>query len=200
MSDESELEKILAELAGETGKAVFGRFRSGGVPDKFKALFSAKKKRDAERICDGIVITKRELAQLIINVDTIGFAHTPHHVEVTPPGLDVTDEEIEAFKANGIGSLKTKAAQSFSKKMDLKIEKRKFIHGHLIENETDWHLFRFSNTDTMEAMFGKNPHWVGGAHLHYISHLWGCDRELTWSTFVIPPYKIKGHHIRYDTK
>lgn len=191
------MENWIEEWARETAQSTFERLRNRGIPAHLVELFKQTQKKDAVRLAKNMTITGTELSSLILNCDSIGFLHSPFHLDIIPEHLYPTEAEEKAFKENGVGAFKTQEAKKFVRKLSAMLDQRKMVHGHLFENQHEWHLLYFTPDDAMATQRGKVPHWVGGNHIHYTSHLWGLDREVIWSSLQNPPYIIKNEHIKY---
>lgn len=197
MSDEEN--DALELLAREMAEKVFKQIAEKGIPQSIAKLLSAGRKKDAVRICGSIEILQSELTAFILNAQTIGFVHDRVHLEIQPAHLKHTEEELEAFKSNGVGVFKTDAAKRFAQKAMRMFEERKMINGHIFVKGVEWHLFFFSIDDVASQAMRKS-HWKEGDHIHYVSHLWNLKIEKVWSDLQNPPYSINSEHIRYKNK
>ena len=193
-----QIEAMIQEAATQKAADVVQRITDRGVSEVFKQLFALPKKKEVERYCKELRIDGSEFAAFIHNCGQIGFHHEKHHAETVPEELHTTDAELKAFLDNGVGVFKTKEAKKFVRKTTASFDRRKHISGHLVIKGTEWHLFWFTFEDVFAGSRGRENHWAGGDHIHYTSHLFGIDREKTWSMLTTPPYSIKGIHIAYD--
>jgi hypothetical protein len=60
----------------------------------------------------------------------------------------------------------------------------------------EWHLFYFDYND---ALIPKTMnHYAGGPHIHYLSHLWGVDKDKAWKMLDNRQATINSTHIKYS--
>jgi len=136
------------------------KLSSLGVPEKLKTLLEIRSKSDVTKYCRTLEFSEFELFLLIHNCRQINFSHQSKFPEHIPDDLVITDNDHKNLKKGKVRSLR---------KLHSLLKFRKRSHVHLFEHEAEWHLFyyTYSEVDT-----GRESHWKGGTHLHYISHLW----------------------------
>ena len=132
-------------------------------------IFNIAKKSDLVVHCRTAVITKTDLANLIIacQAKAIPIGHIPFFKHHHPEHLNPTDKDFAAITANPPGKL-TKDAKKFTNKIGQMFGERRLFNGHLfmpLEWPGHWHFFYFDQRDTDEY----NNHWEHGSHLHLIN-------------------------------
>lgn len=192
-----EVLEVVEQFAIQTDRAIRSEIAARGVPAIFRELFAARKKKVAKRFAADIVINLKDFSDLSYNVSQIGFRHRRHHEQYVPKELRTTEEERIAFFSNGLGSLKSKSAAGFFRKTLAIFSQRKNVNAHLFEKENEWHIFWFTFDDVFAGAKGVAPHWTGGDHIHYTSHLWGHNKDEVWQQLVSGRYSISGIHIKY---
>ena len=149
--------------------------------DSLLAIFTIDTLRDLKKHCRAATISESELANFIMWCQSAGapFLHSAHHRHFVPEHLNLSDSDLAALAANGVGKLKP-AAQKAANKVTATFDERRLLSGHLFWNAETWHFFYFDNHDRDEY---KN-HWVGGPHIHLINHLWPNQSAKTvWEQF-----------------
>jgi predicted acetyltransferase len=175
------------------------KWEAKGVPNQFVQLFSAQKKKDAERIVNQMTIRQQDFTHLLFNCGQIGFERVSKHPQHYPKHLLTTDDEQEAFHKNGVGLLQGLAKKFVNKVMN-SVNERRCVSAHMLSTGSEWHCFYFSYEDAFGVEKDGNNHWKEGNHVHYISHLWGLDKAHVWSELDKRQSKIKSAHIRYESE
>lgn len=184
-------------IALEHVTAIKEAIRIEGVPTNLQQLFNATNKKEASKIAKVIKITKRDLTNMIANCEQIGFKHSRKHMQFVPHDLQPSLTQREAFQQNGIGTLKTKEAQTFVRKIYETFKKRRYVSAHLFEKGDEWHLLYFDLREITEPI-GIN-HYVYGPHIHYISHLMGhnTNKAKIWQAIENGENVRGSEHIKY---
>jgi len=149
--------------------------------DNLLAIFTINKLRDLKKHCRAATISEGELANFIMWCRSSGapFLHTAQHRHFTPEHLTLSDADLAALAANGVGKFKPDA-QKAANKVNATFDERRLLSGHLFWNAQTWHFFYFDNHDRNIY----KPHWVGGPHIHLINHLWpNRSAENVWEQF-----------------
>lgn len=136
-------------------------------------VFNFRSKREVVRHCKTLVVSRTDFVALVLGAQRGAlspYKYANHFAETTPKHLLPKKEEHDAIAANGVGPLRTKQAQKFTRKIfQLFVEKRSLAaHLFYTDDAEYWHLFYFDSGDTSEH---KN-HWKHGSHIHYVSDLW----------------------------
>lgn len=135
------------------------------VNENYIRLIQAEKKRDQEKLLEGLSITTNEMMNLFcIAYKDYGFLYSFYTFEVLPKGYEnrklPTVANYSNGKVNKLGDMDLTDGE-----IKQLIENRKVICAHFIEKENIWHCFLF----TYRSMKGQEK-WKGGqAHLHYAS-------------------------------
>jgi hypothetical protein len=139
------------------------------------------------------------LASLILAAmgGALPWGHRVHHREFLPEHLDLSDDDVGAFAANGVGLLKPRAKKTANKIAAI-FEERRLLSGHIFftPDHSQWHLFYFDQHNFAE----RNNHWEVGSHIHLINHLWpGRSAQEIWDQFRTGNPQMRGAlHIRFD--
>ena len=163
-------------------------------------LFNIADKSTVKKSCRNLIVTQKDLFHLIL-VGQAGklesYQYASHFVEIVPPHLQPTDEDLEVIASNGVGLMSLDAQKTF-RKIDQLFKDRRVFAAHLFFTPLHdyWHLIYFDQRDTES----KGNHWkVGSTHIHYsresfcqisMSEMWQdiCDN---------PPKPPSSLHIRY---
>ena len=148
--------------------------------DSLLAIFTISTLRGLKKHCRGAIISESELANFIMWCKSDGpFLHSAHHRQFVPEHLTLSDSDLAALAANGVGRFKP-AAQKVANKVQATFDERRLLSGHLFWSAQTWHFFYFDNHDRDRY---KN-HWVGSPHIHVINHLWpNQSAEAVWEQF-----------------
>jgi hypothetical protein len=132
------------------------------------ALFNVDKKVDARKACRSLVVTDKDLADLIL-AGMVGalepYAYVSHFTEYQPEHLTLRDQELGAIARNGVGPLGPKAQKALNKISQMFVDRRPFC-AHLFHapSHKRWHLIYFDQRDRSS----ENNHWkAGGPHVNY---------------------------------
>lgn len=161
-------------------------------------IFTIDKKSKLKHHCRSITILQRDLAGLIFACmgDDMPWSHRAHHREFVPEHLHLTDDDLGAFAANGVGKM-TPRAQKTANKISAIFDDRRLLSGHIFftPDQSQWHLFYFDQRDFSE----RKNHWQGGSHIHLINHLWPArTAQEVWNEFCNGNPEMKGAlHIRF---
>lgn len=186
------------EIAHKEAKQITDQNRSSGVPEIFQKLLRINKKKTAVTYAKSLTLSHKQLSLSITNIDQLGYTHQQFHKQYIPAELIPSDSELKAMNSQGIGPVLSPEASKFMTKTRQSFLKRKNVHGHLFIKEQEWHIIYFTFDDINAGAKGEKPHWVGGNHIHYVSHLWGVDRDATWSNLQQRSYSVSGAaHISY---
>jgi hypothetical protein len=162
-------------------------------------LLTINKKRDLQKHCRSITILKSDFSSLILAGMTgaLPWSHRVQHHEFIPDHLELTDEDLGAFAASGVGRMKPRA-QKTANKIAAIFDERRLLSGHLFFNadHSNWHLFYFDQRDFAD----RSNHWKhGGSHIHLINWLWpNRSASETWSQFCNGNQQMRGAlHIKF---
>jgi hypothetical protein len=101
------------------------------------AIFTINKLRDLKKHCRDSTVRQSDLANFIwwcrSSADA-PFLHASHHRHFVPEHLTLSDSDLEAFAANGVGRF-TPAAQKTANKIYATFEEWRMLSGHLFWNE-----------------------------------------------------------------
>jgi hypothetical protein len=163
-------------------------------------LFTFDKKRELEKYCRELVIHGPDFAAFILACEsrTLPFSHKIHYRDHVPEHLNLTDENLAALTANGVGPLQPDA-QKTVRKISQIFRDRRYLVGHIfyVPTSAEWHFFQFDQRDIRQE--GPN-HWKEGAHIHFLNWLWpNYDPQVLWSNFVSGRAKMNDSlHVRYS--
>lgn len=165
-------------------------------------LFEAETKKQAERVCDALVLTKHDLVSLVVlsrrEFEIFPYHHAFKYREKIPKDLALTDKNIAAITDAEVGVPSDGIRKAMKKLFQLpKNIERASAHLFYTSQHTVWHLFYF---DIRDRNFSE-PHWVGGPHIHYLSYL--CTNQPcqeVWSNFCEKGRSGvgRGIHIRFQ--
>jgi hypothetical protein len=166
--------------------------------DDLLTIFTIKKKSDLKKHCRSITIFQSDLANLIWTCMGDGpFLHQAYHRDFVPEHLVLTNDDLGAFVANGVGVMQPRAKKT-ANKISAMFDERRLLSGHMFlgPEQSQWHLFYFDQRDFTE----RNNHWEGGSHIHLINNLWpGRTAEQTWQEFRTGNPQMRGAlHIRFN--
>ena len=164
------------------------------------ALFNLSKKKEVEAHCRRLAIRSEEFADVLLAARVAGlgpYVYANHFVELAPPSLQPSNDELQALGGNGLGKLSGKALKAI-RKVDQMFKDRRLLAVHLFYARSlkYWHMFYFDQRDYS----AENNHWAHGPHLHYahdsftrepLTEVW---RKVQESEPVFP----KSVHVRYD--
>jgi hypothetical protein len=164
------------------------------------ALLAIEKKQELKQHCRSVTIMQRDFADLILTAKTgqLPWMHRAHHRNYTPEHLTLTEKDLSALAANGVGRFKP-AAQKPANKVFAMFDDRRLLSGHMFFNDdlSDWHFFYFDQRD-----FDRHKnHWHGGPHIHCINKLWpNRTAQSVWTEFCssASPQMRNALHIRYQ--
>lgn len=163
-------------------------------------LLNFRRKRDAERHCRTLVVTKGALTDLILGgrVGAVApYVYAVHFSETVGEHLQPTPEEIEAMSRVKVGRLEGKALK-FTRKIGQVFAERRLFAAHLFYTPAKryWHLFYFDQRDKQ----AERNHWKHGAHIHYTSDLFlSTALDDVWRRVVVGDTgSLRSVHVRYD--
>jgi|UPI0007899866 hypothetical protein len=165
-------------------------------------LFFAETKKQAEQVCDGLVLRQHDLRSLVElsrrEFDSFPYHHAFKYREDIPKDLTLTEKNIAAITQAEVGVPSEGIRKTMRKLFQLpKDIERASAHLFYTPGHTFWHLFYFDIRDRGLS----DPHWVGGAHIHYQSYLY-TDRSCqeVWSNFCKDGKRGvgSGTHIRFQ--
>jgi hypothetical protein len=139
-----------------------------GIAPPLVALLAAKSKADQARLADGLNLTQVQLFDLtMLSEQVLGLQHSIHHAEHTPQHLRPGRSGVwiqrspKAIPDGPSTASPVKLVQLF--------KERKQLLAHLFQRGEDWHAFV---CEFREAFRLEEAKWVGGTHMHFVSHLW----------------------------
>lgn len=166
--------------------------------DGLLRLITATDNSDVKKLSRELVISRKELVDLIMIVDTGLFGdylYSCFHKEHVPPSLMLSDEDWNSIGKSKVGVMEHDAARAF-RKITQTYKDRKLASAHLIYSRchTRWHLFTFDQRDLAK----RNNHAVIGPHIHYSRHTnVNVPLNELWKKLTEDLKKPKGVHIRY---
>lgn len=168
----------------------------GEVPAYLQELLAIEKKAALESFCRTIEITQHDLCMLIFNSEGIGYAHDIQHHEFRPSHLEPTDEEVASMQSHSTGEDRASLRRKFVRKISQIFKERRLFVAHTFFNSERWHAFYFDQRDRSAE---PGNHWKGGAHLHFVNHLWPeYDLGTFWRSTNEDNPKFRGSlHITY---
>lgn len=164
--------------------------------DSLLAIFTIDKLRDLKKHCRDSTVSQSDLADFIMwcrSSAEAPFLHSSYHRQFVPEHLTLSDSDLAALAANGVGRF-APAAQKTANKVFATFKERRMLSGHLFWNERAWHFFYFDNHDQAR----HRNHWAGGPHIHLLNHLWpNRSADSVWVEFCKGNPVMKGAlHIR----
>jgi hypothetical protein len=112
--------------AGELGRPVSNA-------DNLLAIFTIHKLRDLKKHCRDSTVNQSDLADFIMwcrSSANAPFLHAAHHRHFVPEHLTLSDSDLAALAAKGVGRF-TPAAQKTANKIYATFEERRMLSGHL---------------------------------------------------------------------
>lgn len=115
------------------------------------------------------VIQSDHFANLIMacKVELIPFGHIAIFQHHHPEHLALSDKDLKALSANGVGNFNA-PAQKAANKVFAMFSERRLFNGHMFWPKThpgEWHLFYFDQRDVDD----HRNHWKGGSHIHLLN-------------------------------
>jgi hypothetical protein len=97
------------------------------------AIFTINRLRDLKKHCHGSVISHPDLANFIMWCKSGGapFLHSAYHRQFVPEHLHLSDSDLAALAANGVGRFGP-AAQKTANKVYATFDERRMLSGHLL--------------------------------------------------------------------
>ena len=166
------------------------------VPEKIKALFAIKKKRELIKYIRVLKITGGDFNELIQGCNGIGYIHVPQFHEYIPSHLSIDTDELRKC----VDTEHPKEMRKIRRRISALFDERRIVAAHVFMNEQrQWHLFYFSHVDTDKS---KENHWRHGTHVHFVNYLWPrLDIDKIWEEFSKSRWKEipDSEHIRFAT-
>lgn len=162
------------------------------LPPKLVELLAARSKKIAVRIAEReLALSMKEFSDFILWADACGFSHARKHKEFVPDIAKQFDP-----KKFGDHDPETRILTKDGKKQFNVIKEvfktRKQFSAHWFEEGSEWHCFYFDQHDLTEG------HWMGGNHIHYVSHLWGLSADQVWANFDSRKNPTNHAHIKFS--
>lgn len=171
-----------------------------GVTKDLRELLGATRKRLALRLAKRMVISKRDLHDLIGNCGTLNLSHHSKHHEFVPEQRRLTAEDNNAI-FNLDGSRTPETLGKATGRVEQLFEEREHRSVHLFADSRErWHCFFLTFRDIAgEPATGKH-HWEHGSHLHYVSHLFDpkLTKQAIWDALDERRHALPEVHIRFD--
>lgn len=165
--------------------------RKAHLSDSLVKLLEAKSKKAALKVIDKeLVLEQDEFAKFIENAELFGYFHERKHKEFVPPDLRNVDHKVFGNADPKTGELTKEAKKAFNQVAQI-IKTRRQLSVHLFHFGFEWHCFYFDFSDLLKG------HWVGGDHIHYLSHHWGISSAQVWDGFDGKGASPGHAHIRY---
>jgi len=186
-----ELQEFIVKSAWQEVKSLTQTLRKFSLPPDLVKLFEIDSKKDVKRFAENdLVIKDSDFVKLILNAETFGFHHQRMHKEFIPEDLKTFDPR-EIAKVDPQTKQFTKEGKKAVTKITQIFKQRKQLSVHWFQFGFEWHCFFFDGGDLL------GNHWVGGDHIHYVSHLWGLSSEEVWNGFQERGYSPSKAHIKY---
>lgn len=186
----------IERIAQERDRDFYAEVRARGIAKPLRDLLSAKRKKHVERIASEIVINVADFIDLIHNCQMLGLSHHPKFLSFEPEQRALTDDEREALFSPSDDESQL-AAKARSKVQQFFVE-REHRAIHMFANASDeWHCF-FSSFD--DTLLGDDNHWTGGAHLHFVNHVFdprNLTKKKVWKALDEKRQKLPKVHIRF---
>lgn len=167
--------------------------------EAFLKLFTFTKKSELEKYCREVVIYSDDFVNFILacELERMPLVHQIHYGDHVPEHLNLTDQNMAALAANGVGLL-TPDAQKAVTKLSQMFKERKYLVGHIFYSPdlTEWHFFQFDQRDLEDE---RPNHWKEGAHIHFLNWLWpSYDAKTLWANFTSGKAKMNDSlHVKY---
>jgi hypothetical protein len=135
-------------------------------------IMQCKTKHDLEKYCRKLILRQIDFSLALLGAHAGAFEpyeYAKCFREWVPDHLNLTDDNLGAIGANGIGPL-GKAAQKTMNKVSQIFQDRRMLAAHLFytPDHACWDLFYFDQRDHAE----HGNHWQYGPHIHLISWHW----------------------------
>lgn len=164
-----EVENEIISRAKEKENKMREEIRLEGIPINISKLLNCKSKKEEVELSQNIKISSHDFATFIHNAQNHGYSYLSKKYSFTPKNLQLTDNDIKSFFLDPLNSTKREKEKTFNKISET-YKTRKLILGHFFSKEDKWHLFYLEGKDILQ---NEANHWVGGAHIHYLSNNWG---------------------------
>jgi hypothetical protein len=135
-------------------------------------ILQCKTKRDLEKYCRQLTLRQKDFSFALLRAR--GGAFEPYKYancfrDWVPDHLQLTDDNLGAIGANGVGPM-GKAARKTMNKVSQIFQDRRQLVAHLFytPDHAFWYLFYFDQRDHTE----RGNHWQHGPHIHLISWHW----------------------------
>ncbi|TGM62961.1 hypothetical protein EHQ94_19745 [Leptospira meyeri] len=190
-----ELEKTIKNRAIEKANKMREEIRREGIPINISQLLNCKNKEEEIKLSKNLKINTHDFAVFIQNAPTYGYSYSCTKYEFTPEHLNLTEKNIQNLFLDPNNSSYNEKEKAFNKISET-FKVRKQILGHLFNKEEKWHLFYLEGKDLSQY---ESNHWVGGPHIHYLSHNWGNKLDPTQLLAKITKGKYEsGLHISFS--
>jgi len=193
-----EVLRVVEQFALEKEREFYAPIRARGVPQVFKDLFAASRKKDLERVASTAIVAKQDLADLVLNCGQVGLSHHSKHVTFVPEERELSDADREVLFAAGDRAGSPNEEKAFAKVRQLIVE-RKHRAIHLFANSGDvWHCLFLTFEDIADD---AGNHWrEGGQHLHLVNHVFDPKRltkKKVWKGLQERQHSVPSLHVRF---
>jgi hypothetical protein len=187
--------KVLEETA-KICKEFVNNFRAVPLPGNLIDLLSSKKKSEQQKLLKNLALTPEILASFLLLAGDNGFTLSQYTSELHTTAVDVKkfplsfritkDGEVQKFGKTDLTDGQLKQA----------IEQRSVKVAKLLERADEWHCF-FA---TYNSFRGKENWQNGQPHFHYISNLFGIEKNELVAQIKSKEYKLGNlpHIALYD--
>ncbi len=147
--------------------------------NKLSELFAISKKKEAVKLCKELVLDYLDVSTMIAGCGSLGYNYIPRFF----------DSNVDHIWEKAIKQERT--ADNFRKTFNQLAQesKRKCFHLFVSEESHSWHMLFWDTTE-----HAGDSRFIGGAHIHFVNHLWGLN--LVEVVSALPDRPAKSAHIK----
>ncbi|RRJ86903.1 hypothetical protein EG240_15735 [Paenimyroides tangerinum] len=177
--------KILVESAKECREFI-DNFRKIDLPANLKNLLNTTKKREQEKILNGLELTPDILMAFLLYAGDNGYLFSEYSSEHHSSALK--DKKMPlAYRKKDDGSMEVMGTTDLSEgQLKQNLEQRTVKVGKILEKGDEWHCFFV----TFNSLLGKENWRSGQPHFHYLSNLFGFTKEEVIEQIKSKDYKL----------
>lgn len=166
------------------------------IPEYLQKLLTIEKKSELKKFCKNINVSQEDFVTLVMNANSLGYAHEIKYEDFIPEHLRVTEKEKGSLGKARVGETLTGDAAKLISKVSQIFKQRRYLAAHIFFNQKKWHIFYLDQRDIEDR---EANHWSEGAHIHFVNYLWpGYSPADLWALFDKADASINGKlHIRF---
>ncbi len=177
--------KILLETA-KKGKEFIHSFRAIELSKNLVALFSTTKKREQQKLLNGLELNPDILMGFLLMAGDKGYTLSQYSSRFHSSAID-TDKLPYAYLLDEEGNIQKYGKSDLTDgQLKQALEQRSVKIAKILEKDDEWHCFFI----TYKSIGGKENWKNGQPHFHYISSLFGIKKENVIEQIKSKKYKL----------